>query len=170
MASQVLITMDDLETAVRVNAALEAAGLSTTMFSSLDDARGSVRRENLDLVILIGAVHDLPALQFTALARDAAISTLALLEPIDSERAERVSRLGVTEVMTKPAHPDDVVGMVRRLIDRRHLQERTGIIGESAPIQEVLVKIEQMAPISSTVLIELEAGTGKERVARAVHE
>ena len=45
MPSQVLITMDDLETAVRVNAALEAAGLSTAMFSSLDDARGSVRRE-----------------------------------------------------------------------------------------------------------------------------
>ncbi len=142
MASQVLITMDDLETAVRVNAALEAAGLSTAMFSSLDDARGSVRRENPDLVILTGAVHDLPALQLTALARDAAISTLALLEPTDSERAERVSRLGVTEVMTKPANPDDVVGTVRRLIDRRHLQERTGIIGESAPIQEVLVKIE----------------------------
>jgi hypothetical protein len=32
MPSQVLITMDELETAVRVNAALEAAGLSTAMF------------------------------------------------------------------------------------------------------------------------------------------
>jgi hypothetical protein len=38
MASQILITMDDLETAVRINAALEAAKFSTTMFSSLDDA------------------------------------------------------------------------------------------------------------------------------------
>jgi hypothetical protein len=43
MASQILITMDDLETAVRLNAALEAAKFSTTMFSSLDDARGTVR-------------------------------------------------------------------------------------------------------------------------------
>jgi hypothetical protein len=33
MASQILITMDDLETAVRLNAALEVAKLSTAMFS-----------------------------------------------------------------------------------------------------------------------------------------
>jgi len=170
MPSQVLITMDDLETAVRVNAALEAAGLSTSMFSSLDDARGSVRRESPDVVVLTGAVHDLPALQLTALARDASISTLALLEPTDSERADRVNRLGVTEVMTKPVNPEEVVATTRRLIERRHLQERTGIIGESAPIQELLVKIEQMAPVSSTVLIQGESGTGKELVAKGIHD
>jgi len=162
--------MDDLETAVRVNAALEAAGLSTSMFSSLDDARGSVRRESPDVVVLTGAVHDLPALQLTALAREASISTLALLEPTDSERGDRVGRLGVTEVMTKPVNPEEVVATIRRLIDRRHLQERTGIIGESAPIQEVLVKIEQMAPVSSTVLIQGESGTGKELVAKGIHD
>src|SRR5690242_16190054 len=170
MASQILITMDDLETAVRVNAALEAAGFSTAMFSSLDDARGSVRREHPDVVILTGAVHEPPALQLAALARDVGISALALLEPTDSERGERVGRLGVSEVMTKPVAPDDVVATVRRLMERRQLQERTGIIGESAPIQEVLVKIEQMAPVSSTVLIQGESGTGKELVAKAIHD
>src|SRR2546426_1921633 len=59
---------------------------------------------------------------------------------------------------------------VRRLIERRKLQQRTGIIGESPAIQEVLVKIEQMAPVTSTVLIEGESGTGKELVARAIHD
>ena len=170
MASQILITMDDLETAVRLNAAFEATGLSTAMFSSLDDARGSVRREHPDAIVLTGAVHEPPALQLASLARDAGISTLALLEPTDSERGERVGRLGVTEVMTKPVAPDDVVATVRRLMDRRRLQERTGIIGEAAPIQEVLVKIEQMAPVSSTVLIQGESGTGKELVAKGIHD
>src|SRR5262249_13733265 len=88
----------------------------------------------------------------------------------DSERADRGSRLGVTEVMTKPVNPEEVVATTRRLIDRRHLQERTGIIGESAPIQEVLIKIEQMAPVSSTVLIQGESGSGKELVAKAIHD
>jgi DNA-binding NtrC family response regulator len=162
--------MDDLETAVPLNAALESAGLSTAMLSSLDDARGAVRRENPDLVVLTGAVHDPHAVQLAALARDAEISTLALLEPTDSERAERVGRLGVTETMMKPARPDEVVETARRLIERRRFQERTGIIGESPAIQEVLVKIEQMAPVSSTVLVQGESGTGKELVAKALHD
>jgi DNA-binding NtrC family response regulator len=170
MASRILITMDDLETAVPLNAAFEAAGFATTMFSSLDDARGTVRRENPELVILTGAIHDTHAAQLAALARDAEISTLALLEPTDSERAERVGRLGFTETMMKPVAPEDAVATARRLIERRALQERTGIIGESASIQEVLVKIEQMAPVSSTVLIQGESGTGKELVAKGIHD
>src|SRR6516162_7334990 len=36
-------------------------------------------------------------------------------------------------------------------------------------MREVMVKLEQMAPVSSTVLIEGESGTGKELVARALH-
>jgi DNA-binding NtrC family response regulator len=170
MPSQILITMDDLETAVPLSAGLESSGYSTSMFSSLDDARGAVRRENPDLVTLTGAVHEPHATQLASLARDAEISTLALLEPTDSERAERVGRLGVTETMMKPARPDEIVETARRLIERRRLQERTGIIGESPAIQEVLVKIEQMAPVSSTVLIQGESGTGKELVAKALHD
>jgi DNA-binding NtrC family response regulator len=170
MAARILITMDDLSTAVPLNAAFEAAGFSTAMFSSLDDPRGTVRREGPELVILTGAIHEPHALQLAALARDNEISTLALLEPTDSERAERVGRLGVTETMMKPVAPDDAVATARRLIERRGLQQRTGIIGESAPIQELLVKIEQMAPVSSTVLIQGESGTGKELVAKAIHD
>ncbi len=170
MPARILITMDDLSTAVPLNAAFEAAGYSTAMFSSLDDVRGSLRRENPELVILTGAIHEPHALQLAALARDAEVSTLALLEPTDSERAERVARLGATETMMKPVSPDDAVATARRLIERRKLQERTGISGESAPIQEVLVKIEQMAPVSSTVLIQGESGTGKELVAKAIHD
>jgi len=170
MTAQILIAMDDLETAVRLNAAFEAAKFSTAMFSTHDDARGTVRRESPELVILTGAVHESHVQQLAALAHDAEISTLALLEPTDSERAERVGRLRATEVMTKPVTPDDAVATARRLIDRRHLQERTGIVGESAPIQEVLVKIEQMAPVSSTVLVQGESGSGKELVAKGLHD
>jgi len=65
---------------------------------------------------------------------------------------------------------DEVVAHGRRLIERKKLQARTGILGEHPGIQEVLAKIGQMAPVSSTVLIQGESGTGKELVAKAIHD
>ena len=170
MADKVLITLDDLGTAVPLNAAFEAAGFATNTIAALDDARGAVRREHPVLIILTGALYEPPARQLVAYAHDREVSTLALLESTDFEGPEKAPQLGVTSVMTKPARPEEVVAVAQRLIERRRLQERTGIVGESAPIQEVLVRIEQMAPVSSTVLIQGESGTGKELVAKALHD
>jgi DNA-binding NtrC family response regulator len=170
MDSKILLTMDDLETAVRLNAALEAAGHATVMLSSLDDARGAVRRESPDLVILTGAVYEAPSRHLAALARDREISTLALLESTDRRGDDRPQPLDVTEILIKPVPPADVVDLAARLIARRALQDRTGIVGESSAIQELLIKIEQMAPVSSTVLVQGESGSGKELVARAIHD
>ncbi|MGH7561622.1 MAG: sigma 54-interacting transcriptional regulator [Gemmatimonadales bacterium] len=170
MPSQILLTLADLETAVPLNAALEAAGFTTALVSPLDDAPAALRREHPDLLILSGAVHEPSALGPARLARESEVYTLALLEPTDSGRGERVQRLGVTEVLVKPARPDDVVALARRLVERRRLQQHTGIAGQSAAVHEVLVKIEQMAPVTSTVLIQGESGTGKELVAKALHD
>jgi DNA-binding NtrC family response regulator len=129
-----------------------------------------VRREQPDLVVLTGAVHEPSAIDLVTYARELEIYTLALLEPTDSERGERIERLGATELLTKPVPIREAVASVRRLADRRRLQQRIGIIGQSGPIHEVLVKIEQMAPVSTTVLIQGESGTGKELVAKALHD
>jgi formate hydrogenlyase transcriptional activator len=44
------------------------------------------------------------------------------------------------------------------------------IIGESVVLREVLKKVETVAPTDSTVLVYGETGTGKELIARAVHD
>ena len=44
------------------------------------------------------------------------------------------------------------------------------IIGQSAPVQRLLRKLGQVAPTETTVLIQGETGTGKELLARAVHD
>jgi DNA-binding NtrC family response regulator len=168
--AEIVLTLGDLETAVPLNAALEQAGFSTVFVSAVDDARATVRREQPDLVILTGAVHEAPALDLVGYARDLEIYSLALLEPTDSERAERVERIGATAVMSKPAVMVEAIAAVRRLIERRRLQQRIGIIGQSGAVHQVLVKIEQMAPVSTTVLIQGESGTGKELVAKALHD
>src|SRR3989441_7325485 len=178
MADRVLITTDDLEHAVRVNAALEQAGFDTAMVSSLDDVRQAVRGRGgngagsraPDAIVLTGGLHETTAERLLAAAREHAVSTLGLVEATDEDPSQIGRELGLTDWLVKPADPAEVTATVRRLIERHRLQQRTGILGESAPIQEVLVKIEQMAPVTSTVLIEGESGTGKELVARAIHD
>ena len=58
MPDRALLTTDDLEHAVRLNAQLEAAGFETTLTSSLDDVRHAVQRRNPDCIILTGGLHE----------------------------------------------------------------------------------------------------------------
>src|ERR687892_1699690 len=172
MADRVLITADDLEPAVRINAALEAAGFRTALTTSLDDVKAELRRREPppDCLVLTGGLHEPAAASLLAAARERSISTLGLVESTEPDAKGVARSLGLTAHLAKPTDPAEVVATVRRLIERRRLQARTGIVGESPSIQEVLVKIEQMAPVTSTVLIEGESGTGKELVARGIHD
>jgi DNA-binding NtrC family response regulator len=170
MADRVVITTEDLEQAVRVNAHLEGAGFVTELATSLDEVRAAVRAREPDCLIVTGGLHEPTGARIVAVARDRAISTLGLVEATEPDAKGLARQLGLTAFLSKPADPVEVAATVRRLIERRRLQQRTGIIGEAPAIQEVLVKIEHMAPVSSTVLVEGESGTGKELVARAIHD
>src|SRR5213594_2357766 len=172
MADSVLITTDDLEHAVRINAQLETAGFHTALVSSFDDVRRAVGTVDAspDCIVLTGGLHESSAAQLLRIAHDRSISTLGLVEPTEPDPKTLAREIGLTAFLAKPADPTEVTATVRRLIERRRLQQRTGIIGESPAVQEVLVKLEQMAPANATVLIEGESGTGKELVARAIHD
>jgi PAS domain S-box-containing protein len=61
----------------------------------------------------------------------------------------------------------EVYNLRRRLDDRHHFE---GIVGKSDRMQEVYRLIEDLAPVDVTVLIEGETGSGKELVAKALHE
>ncbi len=56
------------------------------------------------------------------------------------------------------------------MIDIEKLQSRSGIIGNSESIREVLDLIAQVAPVDIAVLISGESGTGKEMIAKAMHK
>src|SRR5256714_2769739 len=171
MADRILVPTDEREHAVRINASLEAAGFNTTLAHRVEGARRAIRRDPApDCIVVTGGLHESGAAQLLGLARDRSISTLGLVEHTEPDAKGLARRLGLTGYLSKPADPAEVTATVRRLIERRKLQQRTGIIGESPAIQEMLVKIEQMAPVTATVLVEGESGTGKELVARAIHD
>jgi len=50
------------------------------------------------------------------------------------------------------------------------IQQKSGIIGRSDAIQQVLEMVAQVSPVDISVLITGESGTGKEMIAKALHQ
>ena len=168
-ASVVAILLTDVEPAVRLNAALEANGVTTVTISPMDDVRGDLRRARPDIVVLTGALLDAANMSLVRQLLWDNVAVLGFTDVSDPQMIDRLREIGYAETWPKPVRLDDVVDSVRRRLERQRLAELTGLVGESAAIREVLVKVEQIAPVTSTVLIEGESGTGKELVARAIH-
>jgi DNA-binding NtrC family response regulator len=168
-SADVLITLADVEPAVRLNALLEAAHITTTMVSPLDDVRSEIQRTKPEVVVLTGNLADSANIQLVREQLWDGISVLGLADVTDPHLLERLRAIGFVDIYTKPITPNELFDAVKRVLERHRLVETTGLIGQADAIRQVLVKVEQMAPVSSTVLVEGESGTGKELVARAIH-
>ena len=165
----VLITLTDVEPAIRLNAWLEQHGVDTTVVSPMDDVHAALRKARPQVIVITGALMD-PAT--VALVREqlwSGAAVLGLADIGDPVMEERLRALGFAEVLTKPVSADDAGAAVRRLLERQRLADATGLYGVSRAVREVLVRVSPVAPVTSTVLVEGESGTGKELVARAIH-
>jgi DNA-binding NtrC family response regulator len=165
---KVLLTLQDVEPAVRINAVLEREGIDTALVSPLDDIRSALRREKPDIIVFSGELLEPSTVAIVKEQLWDGAAVVGLADNVDTAHVERLRGLGYVDVFRKPVNLEEVLGGLRRLIERRRLQKITGLIGESDGMREVMVQVEQMAPVSSTVLIEGESGTGKELVARAI--
>ncbi|HEX2722857.1 MAG TPA: sigma 54-interacting transcriptional regulator, partial [Gemmatimonadaceae bacterium] len=164
-----LVTLTDVEVAVRLNASLEQSGVETAMVSPLDDMRREIRRAKPDVMVLTGGIADPSTIQIVREQLWDGLAVIGLADVDDTELRDRLRAIGFVDIFAKPIPSEELVAIVRRTLDRQRLTKETGLIGQSNAIREVLVKVEQMAPVSSTVMIEGESGTGKELVARGIH-
>lgn len=101
----------------------------------------------------------------------------------DIETAVGAIKQGAFDFIAKPLDLNRLLVTVRNALDRNELVEETkqlrkkvykskltDIIGESEPIQKVKQMIEKVAPTDARVLITGGNGTGKELVARNLHQ
>jgi DNA-binding NtrC family response regulator len=91
-------------------------------------------------------------------------------------------RRGIFGYITKSCSTDELAARIERAVEeavayrerqalREEIQDLVGnLIGESPAIREIRGLIAQVAPTDATVLISGETGTGKEIIARAIHE
>lgn len=100
------------------------------------------------------------------------------------ETAVAALRHGAFDYLTKPCKLVEIEALLNRVIQKRELTHKfralkrrlesvegtPQLVGASAEIERVKKLIAKVAPTESTVLITGETGTGKELVARAVHD
>ena len=160
---QVLISTHDLSRAGRFRDAFKAAGYGTDLVTpdeSVTEVEGAV------LLVLTGGMSAGGGSLAQQARADLKIPIFAFAE---GDALAPALRPGFDEVFPRSTSVDEVVLLGSRLIERRRLQQMTGIVGETDPIREALERVVQIAPVASTVLITGESGTGKELVARGIH-
>ncbi len=76
-------------------------------------------------------------------------------------------------VRASAGHCASKTAEVENVTLRRQLDSKFGlenIVGESAPMRQVIDEVQTVAPARSSVLLLGESGTGKELIARAIHQ
>tara|TARA_B100002003_G_scaffold241281_1_gene262774 strand:- start:121 stop:1539 length:1419 start_codon:yes stop_codon:yes gene_type:complete len=96
-----------------------------------------------------------------------------------SQTALETSGLGVYDYVTKPINYTELINMIKDILNRPNnkyiedtsdIFEEEEIIGRSQSMIEVMKKVGRVASSSADVLIYGETGTGKDLIARAIHQ
>lgn len=97
----------------------------------------------------------------------------------DIDLAVRSLKEGATDFIVKPWHNEKLITTMREILEKKKQQGSSKttaaetekeLLGSSTVMQELLIKINKVAPTDANVLILGENGTGKDLIAKALHE
>ncbi|HEX7485182.1 MAG TPA: sigma-54 dependent transcriptional regulator [Vicinamibacterales bacterium] len=185
-----ILVVDDEEKILRALArALRDEGHEVTETSNPKKVPGLLADHPFDILVIDNVMPEITGLE---VIRGIVASTQEVDRPqmlmmtahATVESAIEAMKLGALDYLQKPFEIDELLVVVSRALELQQLRVQNrylmserdeefnnyGIVGRSAAIQELLKTIELVAKTRSTVLITGETGTGKEMVARAVHD
>ncbi|MDM0056966.1 sigma-54-dependent transcriptional regulator [Variovorax fucosicus] len=186
-AIRVLLVEDDADVRLSVTQALTLAGFEVEPFPSVERARANI---SFGAPAVVVCDVRLPGVSGTDWLRevrtiDAELPVILVTGHGHIAMAVEAMREGAYDFIEKPFSSERLVAIVRHAIERRRLtlQVRSlrdalenwhGIqavlIGRSAQMQQVRRTVMTLAETSADVLIYGETGTGKELVARCLHD
>jgi two-component system C4-dicarboxylate transport response regulator DctD len=184
----VLLVEDDSDVLLSTKQALELAGFAVEPFAS---AEAAINRVSPDVPAVIVCDVRLPGMDGLALLSHARsvdddLAVILVTGHGDIAMAVNAIRQGAYDFIEKPFAPQRLIDIVARAAEKRRLvlqvralrRQLTArepgiesmILGHSPAIQRVRERVLQLAGPPANVLIQGETGTGKELVARTLHQ
>lgn len=176
--SRILLVDDDRAFRISTSTLLREEGHLVEEAADASQAVEALKQGGFDLILLDLRMPGMGGIDLVEVLRRWGEGTpILMISGFGTvETAVEALHTGADDFLTKPVEPDVLTGKVADLLERRPtLREGVsrapgGMVGRAPVMQELFRAMEKVAPSGTTVLIQGETGTGKELVARALHE
>src|SRR5436190_2652732 len=180
--ARVLIVDDDATTLGSLARAFRLAGHDAVVCDNAVRAIALLKTDRFDLALSDVVVPGKDGLSMLEDLRDAGISTPVIMISGQAtvDMAVRATKLGAVDFLEKPISSDkllltidNALRLVRLEEENRQLRRRVGrheIVWTSGAMKRVMAQVDRVAASETRICILGETGTGKELVARAIHD
>lgn len=174
----VALVVDDRPNMLKLMAKVLGPTMAVRTANSGVDAIAALRREHIDVVLCDLKMPDMSGLDVLRACKEwrpgAAFVLMTAYATVPT--AVEALRLGAYDYVTKPFEPDHVravlhcaAGLTAEPLENAEREVLPGVLAVSPAMAELASMVRRLAASHVTALVLGETGTGKERVARALH-
>ena len=179
----VLIVEDDLDLRQTVAESLEASGFAAAQAADAMDAIERLKNFAYDAIVIDLHLPDANGMEVLcdAIVRYPQIRAVVMTGFGEVADAVTAMKRGAVDFLTKPFELAQLTRVLQQSLAAQRVPEPEAeavperrirfdhIIGRDSTMQRLFSTLELIAPMNSTVLIQGETGTGKELIARTIH-
>jgi DNA-binding NtrC family response regulator len=182
MKAHLLIVDDEANTLASLSRAFRLANYEVTVADNADRALQLIKSQNFDLVfsdVVMPGKTGLALLEELR-AQNIAIPVVMMSGQADIEKAVKATKLGALDFLEKPISSEKLLLTVENALklqrlesENRQLKQRLGkheIVWAGDAMKKIMAQLDRVAASDTRVCILGETGTGKELIARTLHE
>ena len=182
MKAQLLIVDDDANTLASLSRAFRLAGHEATVCDSPVKALEMIKAEKFDVIFSDVVMPVMDGLSLLEQIKAAGVATPVVMMSGQAhiEMAVKATRLGALDFLEKPISTDKLLLTVQNALQLERLKQEnkqlrqqlggSGIVFTGEKMRKLLAQVDRVAASETRVCILGETGTGKELIARTIHE